>query len=96
MNVKSIALTAVLGGTIALSALIGGTGQSQAAGFKGLSGMNAAVAQSEVQKVHLRRRHLRIHRFRSLDDGCGFYKWKWYETGYFYWKKRYYICKGWW
>ncbi len=34
--------------------------------------------------------HLRHH------DGCGFYKWKWHKTGHLYWKKKYFICKGWW
>ena len=27
---------------------------------------------------------------------CFWLKRKWYRTGRFYWKKRYYICRGWW
>ncbi|MGF1649582.1 MAG: hypothetical protein ACFCUN_03955 [Hyphomicrobiaceae bacterium] len=28
--------------------------------------------------------------------GCGFEKARWHQTGSHYWKKRYYICRGWW
>ena len=27
---------------------------------------------------------------------CGYYHNKWMNTGSFYWKRRYYECKGWW
>jgi hypothetical protein len=28
--------------------------------------------------------------------GCGYYYAKWMDTGSFHWKKRYYLCKGYW
>lgn len=28
-------------------------------------------------------------------EGCGYAYARWQSTGSFYWKKRYYICKGW-
>lgn len=28
--------------------------------------------------------------------GCGFYREMWEDTGLFKWKRRYYMCKGWW
>lgn len=28
--------------------------------------------------------------------GCGFYREMWEDTGSFKWKRRYYMCKGWW
>ncbi|KUO55419.1 MAG: hypothetical protein APF80_06560 [Alphaproteobacteria bacterium BRH_c36] len=96
MNVMSFTRAAVLGGAVAFAALAGGTGQSEAAGFKGLSNLNAGFTQSEVQKVGHRHRRSGIHLFHKRHDGCGFYKWKWLHTGSFYWKKRYFICKGWW
>ena len=27
---------------------------------------------------------------------CSYYLAKWEDTGSFYWKRRYYACKGWW
>jgi hypothetical protein len=45
------------------------------------------------------------HHFRHFHYGyvyvaprpaCGFERWKWKTTGAFYWKKQYYLCKGWW
>jgi hypothetical protein len=27
---------------------------------------------------------------------CGYYREMWEDTGRFYWKRRYYECKGWW
>lgn len=100
MNIKSFTRAAALGGMIAFAALAGGANQSEAAGFKGLSNLNATVEHSQVQKVgHRHRKHRwRFHKFRKhgWDRGCGFYKWKWHETGSFFWKKKYFICKGWW
>jgi hypothetical protein len=28
--------------------------------------------------------------------GCGYYYERWHESGRFYWKQKYYECKGWW
>lgn len=27
---------------------------------------------------------------------CSFYREMWEDTGSFHWKRKYYICKGWW
>ncbi len=40
------------------------------------------------------------HRFYFYADppvrDCSFYREMWEETGLFRWKKRYFVCKGWW
>jgi hypothetical protein len=28
--------------------------------------------------------------------GCGYYRNRWQDTGSFYWKRRYFECRGWW
>ena len=28
-------------------------------------------------------------------NGCGYYRERWEDTGSFYWKHKYYDCKGW-
>jgi hypothetical protein len=30
------------------------------------------------------------------NGGCSYYRDMWYDTGRFYWKEKYYVCKGWW
>lgn len=100
MSTMSIARAAVLGGAIAFAALAGGAAQSEAAGFKNLSSLKTQVEQSEVHKVGRKfRRFRRFDRRRGFvfnDNGCGFYKQKWHQTGFFFWKKKYFLCKGWW
>ncbi|MBU2582344.1 MAG: hypothetical protein KJ622_11565 [Alphaproteobacteria bacterium] len=96
MTIKTSIRAAALGGAIIFAGLAGGAGQSEAAGFKGLSNLAPEITHAEVQKVGHRHRRWRIHKFHKSHDGCGFYKWKWYQTGSFYWKKKYYLCKGWW
>ena len=32
----------------------------------------------------------------SGGGGCGYYYDRWQDTGRFYWKRRYYECRGWW
>jgi|CXWK01.1.fsa_nt_gi hypothetical protein len=39
--------------------------------------------------------HHRLHIVPVYRD-CGFYREMWEDTGRFYWKRKYYICKGWW
>ncbi|MEL6873444.1 MAG: hypothetical protein AAFO62_11770 [Pseudomonadota bacterium] len=40
----------------------------------------------------------RPYRYRYIPRyrGCGWMKRKWHRTGRHYWKRRYYICRGWW
>ncbi len=104
MNMKSFAYAGLLGGAIAFAAIAGGTSQAEAAGFKSLSNVNSVVEHSNVQKVGgLRGRKFRRFRFRRFNgfhgdrfQGCGLYKWKWHTTGFFHWKKKFLLCKGWW
>jgi hypothetical protein len=109
MNMKSIAYAAVLGGAIAFAAMAGGTSQAEAAGFKSMSNPNSGIEKVNVQKVGgLRGRRFRRSRFRHFNGfhgdrfhgnrfhGCGFYQWKWHATRSFFWKKKFFLCKGWW
>ncbi len=97
---KSFARAAILAGAIAVAGFAGGSAPAEAAGFTNFSGLKSNVEQSNVLKVgHRRHKHRRFRfgfRKKHHGHGCGFYKWKWHETGFFYWKKKYYICKGWW
>jgi len=29
-------------------------------------------------------------------SGCRYPYWKWQDTGAYYWKKQYFMCRGWW
>lgn len=40
-------------------------------------------------------RHLYFYAGPPVRD-CTFYREMWEDTGLFKWKKRYFICKGWW
>lgn len=109
MKMKSLAYSAVLGGAIAFAAMAGGTSQAEAAGVKNLTNLNSVVANSNVEKVGgLRGRKFRRFRFRRFNNfyadrfygrglhGCDYYKSQWHETGFFHWKKKFLLCKGWW
>lgn len=79
-------LTALaLTGTVAVAALMGGIGDAEAGGKK------------HFKHHHWNHHHHhRPHFFGHHRHGCGFYKVRWHQTGKFYWKKKYFICKGWW
>lgn len=73
-----------VGAIIALGALSAGTSEASAGG-----------------------KHLRFHKFHNFHHfdhrpvfifggGCGYYRDMWYDTGRFFWKSKYYHCKGWW
>ena len=40
--------------------------------------------------------HRPIIRFSYGGGGCGYYYERWMDSGRFYWKNKYYQCKGWW
>lgn len=42
------------------------------------------------------RHHHRPHLYIYSGGGCGYYYDKWQYTGRFFWKSKYYQCKGWW
>lgn len=75
-----------LAGTVAIPALMGGMGAAEA-GKKGFF--------HHHWKHHHHHHHYLPH-FAGDHYGCGYYKIRWHKTGSFYWKKRYFICKGWW
>lgn len=97
MNIKTSFRAAALGGAIVFASLAGGAAQAHAAGFKGLASMAPEITRAEVLGVaHRFKRRWRLRPFHKRHDGCGFYKWKWHHTGAYFWKKKYFICKGWW
>lgn len=101
-NFKKITTALVLGAAIAVTGLSGGVSQAEAAGFKNLQTLNVQSQSADVHKVggrRFRKFHHRFHRFHRFDDDfdrCHFYKKKWKWTGSFFWKKKYFICRGWW
>ncbi len=72
----------------------------------------ATAAETNVHKVGKRGFRFNVHiggprfhhgyyrpyRYRYIPRyrGCGWLKRKWHRSGRFYWKRRYYICRGWW
>lgn len=81
---KTTVTALTLTGAVAMAALMGGVGAAEAGGKKG--------HHFHHWKHHHHHHHFFVPRF----DGCGFYRLKWRATGKFYWKERYFICKGWW
>ena len=63
----------------------------------GLAVMTAAMAPASASKHG--RHHHHILRWSApvyitRTNGCGFYYWKWQDTGRAYWKSRYFTCLG--
>lgn len=47
---------------------------------------------------HGHNHHFRRHHFYAgpvIHVGCGYEKRMWWSTGSYYWKQRYFICRGW-
>lgn len=83
-------LTALaLTGALAL-ALTAGASADAEAGFKRFRHFDGYGFHG----FHGRHIHFGVRR-RGFHRGCGFYKFKWHATGRFYWKKRYFACRGW-
>lgn len=86
MNVKKISVL-----TLALFSALAATAGGASAGGKHFHG-----------KHHFHHNFHRHHGFRVVIGGgggyggCGFYRDMWEDTGSFKWKRRYYMCKGWW
>lgn len=84
--------TILAGTAAAFVAVMGATGAAEAKGkhFKFGGG---------VHKHHFHKHHFRRHHFYAgpvIVHGCGYEKRMWWKTGSYYWKNRYYTCKGWW
>ncbi|MEL6299321.1 MAG: hypothetical protein AAFQ45_12200 [Pseudomonadota bacterium] len=72
----------------------------------------AATQTAPVQTVGFKRRRFGVHihfghgyrghgyyrpyRYVPRYRGCGWLKRRWHRTGRHYWKRRYFICRGWW
>lgn len=59
----------------------------------------AAPAHAKGGKHFHGHRHVHLFVYSSpayVVPSCGYAYAKWQHTGSFYWKKQYYICKGWW
>ena len=82
-------------------------GQMAAAAPVANAVMDTTTSSGMVQLAHGKRWH-RWHGWHGhwghgyygyrphYGGGCHWLKRKWYRTGKFYWKKRYYRCMGWW
>jgi hypothetical protein len=88
MSTKTILIAAV-------SALITTFGVSAASAHKmGGGGMSMHMGSSMHHDDH-HFYHSRVLLV-SPGNGCGYYYDKWMLTGSHYWKREYYVCKGWW
>ncbi|MCH9807902.1 MAG: hypothetical protein K0U74_09230 [Alphaproteobacteria bacterium] len=91
--------TALLAGAVAMGSVGIAANAAQAGGVGNFKSLNSHFQQSQVLNVGHRHRKFkggfRFKRHKGF-HGCGFYKWKWHQTGLFFWKKKYFICKGWW
>lgn len=72
-----------------------------------LVGAMASAPSAEAGHRHWRHHHARIvigvptvryveGRHYGRHHGCGFEYRKWMNTGSHFWKKQYYVCRGWW
>ncbi|MDX2289032.1 MAG: hypothetical protein NW217_09455 [Hyphomicrobiaceae bacterium] len=80
----------VLGGAVALVAITGGVGEAEA-GKRGGFFKHKSIHFS-IHRIH--RPRFVVHSGYSNGGGCGFYKFKWKKTGSFFWKSKYFDCKG--
>ncbi len=69
----------------------------------GLAVIAVSGATSAANAGHRHNRHFFFghHHHRHLHfvpvyRDCSYYREMWEDTGSFYWKRKFYICKGWW
>jgi hypothetical protein len=67
-----------------------------AAAFAATTLAAISAPASAHEKHHFFDHGPRLHLFIGGGGGCGYYLDRWEDTGSFYWKRKYYICKGWW
>lgn len=62
--------------------------------------MTGASGVASAHHFHHFGPHLRIvigdGFYSGGSGGCGYLRAKWEDTGSYYWKRRYFACKGWW
>lgn len=75
--------SAIIASGVAMVALTGVVGGAQAGGGK-------------LFHKHNFHRHNFLYAPVVINDGCYFYKKMWWKTGFSIWKRKYYVCKGWW
>lgn len=65
-----------------------------------VAGSTAALAHGKHHGhghgLHRFHHHPNFRIYLGGGEGCGFYRARWYETGRFYWKRKYYACKARW
>ncbi len=85
--ITKLAKTAVLGAAVAMMAMTGGIGEAEA-------GKKGGFFKHKSVHFHVHR----VHRPRFVvyggGGGCGYYKFKWHQTGRFHWKAKYFDCIG--
>jgi hypothetical protein len=86
--------TSILAGTAAV--LVAVMGSAGAADAKGKGGGFKHGQKGGFHHKHFRHRHFYPAYPVITYGGCGYEKHMWWKTGRFYWKKRYYACKGLW
>ena len=89
MSAKMIVIAAAT----ALTALFGAAGGASAHKSGGMSGSSHFMKSDHDHDFH------HGPRFRLIvgpSYGCGYYYEQWMDTGSYYWKRKYYVCKGWW
>ena len=63
------------------------------------AGVGTAQAHDKGGEKHMEKhdfdRHPHIQLFIG-GGGCGYYYERWEKTGSLFWKRKYFICKGWW
>jgi hypothetical protein len=59
-----------------------------------LGAMQVSAAEASSRRGHFR--PVLIISTSNYDHDCGYYRWKWRNTGAFFWKKRYFECRGIW
>jgi hypothetical protein len=88
--------TIVAGVAAGLVAIMGSAGAADAKGKH----VVVKVGHGHGHHHHHHRHHFHGRHFYYgspvVYGGCGYEKNMWWKTGSFYWKKRYYECKGWW
>lgn len=61
-----------------------------------IAGSTSAFAHGHRHGFKFRFHHVPHARFLADSHRCDVYYDRWMDTGRFYWKRKYYICKGWW
>ena len=72
--------------------------------FSALAATAGGASAGGNHHFHGKHFHHKFHRHHGFHvvigggggHGCGFYREMWEDTGSLKWKRRYFVCKGWW